>query len=293
MNNFLDLNWFSTNKIDKLINLANYFKEEKIIFEKRKDHLACLLFLEPSTRTQLSFTVAFQKLGIKTINFPLENSALKKGETLFDTLQVLKAIGVTIVVIRSNENNFYENLKISDLIIINAGDGTNAHPSQALLDLMTIKQAFKTVTNKQVLIAGDIKHSRVAFSNLKVLSKYGLKIKIYEPIATSINKYSRHLDFNNLAGFDVIILLRNQFERHKNVFLNTNTYLTKHGLTWQRLQTLKKEAIVMHPGPFNRGLEIDPKVLNDQRVKINQQVENGVYARMAIIKYCIGELNDY
>ena len=256
-------------------------------------HFVANLFFEPSTRTKVSFEMAERKLGLDVIPFEVQTSSVLKGETLEDTVKTLEAIGVETVVIRHTEDNYFANLIQSGvyLSIMNAGDGCGHHPSQCLLDLVTIKQEFQTFRGLKVAIIGDIRHSRVARSNAETLKRMGAKVVFsgpkdwanlpgsnvpYEPIDDAIE------------NADVVMLLRIQHERHSDEMpMSKNEYLNRYGLTIERERRLKKECIIMHPAPVNRGVEIDDSLVECTRSRIFKQMANGVYVRMAALKNSI------
>lgn len=245
------------------------------------------LFFEDSTRTKISFDMAERKLGLEVIPFDTATSSVNKGETLYDTVKTLESIGVQLAVIRHSKNEFYRDLKGISIPVINAGDGTGNHPSQTMLDLMTIRQEFGDFKNLKIAIAGDIKHSRVANSLSDALRMLGAKVYVSGPrewfdVGSFMN--GSYVDMDDLIPeVDVIMLLRIQHERHAQSF-STEEYLQRYGLTKAREQKMKPNAIIMHPAPVNRGVEIDSDLVECPRSRIFTQMENGVYARMAILK---------
>lgn len=285
MMNIFKLDDLTIAEINEILETATAFKSglKKINYDNEK--IIANLFFEPSTRTHYSFEVAEMKLGCKTINFTAETSSVKKGETLYDTVKTFESIGVDAVVIRHQEDEYYKELENINIPILNGGDGTKDHPSQSLLDLMTIKEEFGDFKNLKVLIVGDIKHSRVAHSNIKVMERLGMKVYTAGP-----EKFKdANLEFVELDKMiehaDVIMLLRIQFERHQDEMkMSKKEYNQKYGMTIERMKKMKANAIIMHPAPFNRNLEISNEVVECEKSRIFKQMENGVFVRMAMIE---------
>lgn len=277
----LTLEDFSASQIIELINKAELYKNGlKTTFDTAK--YLSLLFFENSTRTKISFEMAARKLGIQTIAFDVEKSSVNKGENLYDTVKTLESIGLNAVVIRHPQNEFYKELTDIKIPIINAGDGTGNHPSQTVLDLMTIKEEFGHIKNLKIAIVGDIKHSRVANSLSQTLIKMGAEVHFSGP-EMWFGQDKKHTDLDSLIdSVDVLYLLRIQHERHKNENKIEN-YLENYGLTKKREKKMKQNAIIMHPAPINRGIEIDSALVECARSRIFTQMKNGVYARMAIL----------
>lgn len=245
------------------------------------------LFFEPSTRTRFSFEVAEKKLGLQVLNFTAEQSSVQKGETLYDTVKTLESIGANAVVIRHQEDHYFEDLidKVS-IPIINAGDGCGHHPTQSLLDLLTMKQEFGGFQGLTVSIHGDVRHSRVARSNAEVLTRLGATVLFSGPPEwqDSLNPVGTYVDVEEaIEKSDVVMLLRIQHERHDQK-TNAENYLNEYGLTKEREKRMKKDAIIMHPAPVNRGVEIDGDLIECERSRIFKQMENGVFIRMAVLK---------
>lgn len=290
MNNFLTLNDLTNEEIMDLITEAVAYKKGDLPLPKINSTVASI-FLEASTRTKTSFELAAHRTGNYVVNIEEKSSALTKGETFQDTLDTLAALDVRAAVVRTSTEYFYENIDTSQIKLINAGDGAHEHPSQCLLDLMTIYERFGKFENLKVLIMGDIKHSRVARSNIEAMQRFGIDVRVYAPeIFKSDEDFNYVSDLDaELPSVDVVMLLRNQLERHaENIDNIQATYLQLYGLTEARKDMLGESAIIMHPGPFNRNVEIANSVLEDQRTKISEQVNNGLYARMAILKYVLG-----
>jgi aspartate carbamoyltransferase catalytic subunit len=249
------------------------------------------LFFEPSTRTRSSFEIAEKRLSADVLNFTPDQSSVVKGETLLDTARNLEAMGAGIIVIRHSMSGapwlLARELRSS---IINAGDGSHEHPSQALLDLFTIRQIRGDIRGLRVLIVGDIRHSRVARSNIWGFLKLGAEVRVVGP-PTLIPKEIGDLDVKvyykleeALKGVDVVIMLRIQKERQESMFFpSLREYSKLHGLSHDRLRQANDKVIVMHPGPINRGVELSSEVADDVNSVILDQVANGIAVRMAML----------
>lgn len=291
MRHFVSLEQYENHEIMQMIKAAVDVKRQRQ-FPEYKDYYAVNCFFEQSTRTHKSFEMAERRMGMQVIDFQPSMSSVKKGESLYDTVLTLQAIGVDLVVIRHSEEAYYKKLINSEHIncsIVNGGDGAGQHPSQSLLDLMTIYEEYGTFKNLEIAIAGDLTHSRVANSNMQILKRLGAKLYFtgpqewYDP---SFEAYGTFSSIDKLIDkVDVMMLLRVQHERHQasdNRF-SKNTYLRKHGITFEREARMKPSAIIMHPAPVNRGVEIENSLVECNRSRIVTQMENGVYARIAII----------
>lgn len=255
------------------------------------------LFAEDSTRTRISFEAAAKRLSADVINFSAKGSSLSKGESLKDTAMTLQAMGADAVVIRHSASGAAQRLAESEWMsgsVINAGDGTHEHPSQALLDAFTIRKHLgmggSDLVGLSVAIVGDILHSRVARSNVLLLSMLGAKVSLVAPptlLPVGIQNWPATVsyDFDSvIPHVDVVMMLRVQQERMSELFFpNTREYSRYFGLNADRMASMKKGAIVMHPGPMNRGLEISAEVADSARSVITEQVTNGVSVRMAIL----------
>jgi aspartate carbamoyltransferase catalytic subunit len=250
------------------------------------------LFYENSTRTLMSFSVAAHRLGGEVITLPVEYSSAKKGETLDDTARTLDAMRPDVLVIRHFENGAPERMaEIMDCAVINAGDGTNEHPTQALLDALTIRRRFGKIEGLRVAICGDIKHSRVARSNAKLLGRLGAEVRLAGPPALMPSDLGGSGDVDTaIDGADVVMMLRVQRERLEDDLGDApGEYLSLYGLTPERLKRASANAVIMHPGPMNRGVEIASEVADDaERSLIALQVEMGVAMRMACLEYLVG-----
>ena len=250
------------------------------------------LFYENSTRTLMSFATATHRLGGSALTMPVAQSSVNKGETLEDTARTLNAMRPDALVIRHHENGAPERVaKILEAPVINAGDGTNEHPTQALLDAATIRRHFDRVQGLRIAICGDIRHSRVARSNLKLLGRLGAEIRLGGPPELMAEGNENLSVDEAIHGADVVMMLRVQRERlDRDLGDAPGEYLSRYGLTAERLATAAPDAVVMHPGPLNRGVEIDGAIADDpQRSLITTQVEMGVAVRMACLEMLIGE----
>lgn len=295
VNHLLGIKDLTENDIKLIFETADSFK--KIISRPIKkvptlrDITIANLFFENSTRTRLSFELAEKRLSADVINFSAASSSVKKGETLIDTVNNILAMKVDMVVMRHPNPGAHLFLsKHIDAKIINAGDGTHEHPTQALLDSYSIREKLGTVKGKKVVIVGDIKHSRVALSNIYALKKQGAEVMVCGP-ATLIPKYIKDLGVlveydlkKALAWCDVANMLRIQLERQEiKYFPSIREYTMQYGLTKELLDSLDKKIVIMHPGPINRGVEITSEVADSDQAIILDQVENGVAIRMAVI----------
>lgn len=248
------------------------------------------LFFEPSTRTRFSFELAAKKLGYHVLNFDARNSSTTKGETLYDTLRTFEAMGVNTAIIRTQEEGILQEIAPQvEVSLINAGAGANEHPTQGLLDLLTIRQEFGHLEGLKVAIIGDVKHSRVANSNIVALSKFGAAISLAGPEQWMPTEIDSNVQISSvddaLNDADVVMMLRVQSERH--ALTNTiDNYLESYGLNKTRFAKLKDNTIVMHPAPFNRGIEIDGDLIERSNSRIYRQVANGVAIRMAVLELC-------
>lgn len=283
--NLLKLSDLKIEEIEEILENASAFKSGKKKVNYNGEKVIANLFFEPSTRTHYSFDMAALKLGCKTMNFEAETSSMKKGETLYDTVKTFESFGVDAVVIRHREDEYYKQLENIKIPILNGGDGTKDHPSQSLLDLYTIKEEFGHFEGLKVLIVGDIKHSRVAHSNIKVMERLGMKVYTSGPEEFKDD----NLEFVNfdeyLPKVDIVMLLRIQLERHsEEMKIDKNEYNKKYGLNKENVNKMKENAIIMHPAPFNRNVEITDDVVECSKSRIFKQIENGVFVRMAMIE---------
>ncbi|NQL65738.1 aspartate carbamoyltransferase catalytic subunit [Streptococcus suis] len=281
----------SNEEVLGLIQRGLAFKKGESVTLSRK-YYASNLFFEDSTRTHKSFEMAELCLDMGMIDFDARTSSVNKGETLYDTILTMSALGVDICVIRHSEVDYYKQLIDSPSIqtsIVNGGDGSGQHPSQSLLDLMTIYEEFGTFENLKIAIAGDITHSRVAKSNMQILKRLGADIYFTGPeewYSAEFDVYGQHVAIDDIVEeVDVLMLLRVQHERHDgSESFSKETYNRLHGLTGERYKRLKEQAIVMHPAPVNRDVEIDDQLVEAPKSRIVRQMQNGVFVRMAILE---------
>ena len=274
----------------KFISL-NKSKNKKLDILRGKTQIN--LFFEPSTRTQSSFELAGKGLGADVMSMNITNSAIKKGETLIDTAMTLNAMHPDIIVVRHQDSGASNLLSQKvNCSVLNAGDGRREHPTQALLDALTIIEKKKKIEGLRIAICGDILHSRVARSNIFLLNMLGAEVNIVAPtnlMPKDIEKFGVKTFSNMKEGVkdcDIVMMLRLQNERMSSSFLSSNReYYEYYGLTPDKLEKAKKDAIIMHPGPMNRGIEIDTKLADDiNKSVIKEQVELGVAVRMACLK---------
>ena len=285
MRNFLTLDDLSEKEILKLVKDALLFKKNEMECDL-KGKIIANMFFESSTRTQYSFNTAEEKLGMKVITFNPATSSLNKGESFYDTVKTFESFGIDGMVIRHTNNEYYKELKNIKSVLINAGDGTGNHPSQSLLDLVTIYEQFNKFENLNIAIVGDILHSRVAHGNLKVMERLGMNTYISGPKEFMDNS-SKFIPFKDaITEMDIIMLLRIQRERNAVKSMSDSEYLENYGLTMDKVNAMKKDAIIMHPAPFNRNVEIADDVVECPKSKIFTQMNNGVYARCSILNHC-------
>jgi aspartate carbamoyltransferase catalytic subunit len=282
-------------EIPALLDLAETYVEVNRAADKRKPVLAGLtqvnLFFEASTRTQSSFEIAGKRLGADVMNMAVSTSAISKGETVLDTAMTINAMHPDFLVVRHQSSGSVELLaqKVS-CAVINAGDGQHEHPTQALLDALTIRRHFGKLQGLTVAICGDVLHSRVARSNIQLLGKMGVSVRVVAPstlLPSGIANFGVEV-FNDmkrgLDGADVVMMLRLQLERMSGAFVpSQREYYHFYGLTEEKLAYAKPGALVMHPGPMNRGVEIDSIVADGAQSVIREQVEMGVAVRMAVL----------
>ena len=286
--------------INKILDLSVFFKlnnkEKDKNYPILKGRTIINLFFEPSTRTLISFEIAAKRLGADVINMNIEGSSLRKGESLHDTAQTLGAMNPDLVVIRHGVDDASK--KIAEIVscpVINAGEGINEHPTQALLDAYTIVNNKRTLENITVSICGDLEHSRVARSNYYLLKKMKSNVRFVYPEffkPKDLDKYEVETFTNLEEGItdaDIVMMLRIQNERISDMKLpSKESYFEQFGLTYEKLKLAKPEALVLHPGPINRNVEIEDKLADDiDKSVINEQVENGVAVRMACLSIMV------
>ncbi|MAQ31908.1 MAG: aspartate carbamoyltransferase [Flavobacteriales bacterium] len=295
VNNLLGIKDLTTSDINLIFNMADSFKEVLSRPIKKvptlRDVTVANLFFEPSTRTRISFELAEKRLSADVVNFSTASSSLKKGESLIDTANNILAMKVDMLVIRHPHPGSAALLSnYVNAAIINAGDGTHEHPTQALLDAYSIREKIGDLKNKKILIVGDIKHSRVALSNIFCLKKLGAKVRVCGP-STLLPKYLNNLGVEtslnleeSLEWCDVANVLRIQLERQElNFFPSNREYAMSFGLTKKKIDQLSHEILILHPGPINRGIEITSDLVDSSHSIILDQVENGVAIRMAVL----------
>lgn len=291
----LGLEYLTPEEIGLILDTAESFKEVSTREIKKVPALrgktAVNLFYEPSTRTRVSFEVAAKRLSADVINIATETSSVRKGETLIDTGKNIQALKADIIIMRHNCSGAANILARSlDISVVNAGDGWHEHPTQALLDIFTLKEKLGKIQGLNVVIVGDIAHSRVARSNIWGLTKLGAKVTLCAPemllppgIETTGAKTSTNID-EVLQNADAVNVLRMQFERDEDAaFPAQLDYFKKFSITEERLAKAKKDIIVMHPGPINRGIEISSGVADGKNSVILEQVTNGIAVRMAVL----------
>jgi aspartate carbamoyltransferase catalytic subunit len=291
--------------ISLILSTATQFKEVLQRSVKKvpslRDVTIVNLFYENSTRTRISFELAEKRLSADTINFTASASSASKGETLLDTVNNILSMKVDMVVLRHSASGAPHFLaRHIPAAIINAGDGINEHPTQALLDALSIQEKLGSLTGKKIVLVGDIMHSRVALSNIYLLNKMGAEVMVAGPptlipkyIAEALNVKVEYNLKKALEWCDVANVLRIQLERQNQVlFSSLREYNLAYGVSKRLLDGLKKEIVIMHPGPINRGVEIDSDVADSHQSIILQQVENGVAVRMAALYLLAGKKPD-
>lgn len=289
----IDLDDLTKAEIDHIFERTAEFERERP--SKLLDGVACVnMFFEQSTRTMTSFTLAQQRLGADIITIWPKESSLTKGETIEDTAITLAAMGVNVIVIRHPEPGFPRRVAlVFDGHVINAGDGGHAHPTQALLDLYTLREEFGDLRGRRIAIVGDILHSRVAHSNITGLRSLGADVILVGPEGFLPDGFMQahariERDFDAVLGdVDAIVLLRIQRERFDDMPLSDEEYVAGYRLDSRRLQRLREETIIMHPGPYNRGVELDDSVLEFAGWRYARQVMHGVSVRMAVLDFLV------
>ncbi len=274
--------------------ILELFEEAKRFLEKRapkllKEKLIITIFFENSTRTRSSFEVAAKRLGAEVVNLDVSRSSTKKGETLFDTAANLDAMGPNAIIVRHKYSGVpYLLSRHIHCSLINGGDGSHAHPTQALLDLFTIKKHLKDINGKSIAIVGDIKNSRVANSNIRLLQRFGMKIHLVAPPHfLPKTKLPTHSSLHEIIDeVDVIMSLRTQTERHRHpIYASLRDYGSDFCITKDLIKD--RDILILHPGPVHRNIDISDEVLTDPRCKVLEQVKNGVAVRMAVLKKLI------
>ena len=282
MKGLVTLKQLSVKQIVELIDFSISLKRGLSISYPTKKFAT--LFFEPSTRTHYSFISAMHNLDIKVIDFNAGASSLSKGESLYDTVKTFEAIGCDGVVIRHSQDEYFKELENINIPIINGGDGKANHPTQSLLDLMTIYEEFGKFEGLKCCIIGDIAHSRVAHTNIEVMKRLGMNVYISGPAEFNDGSAEYITVEEAIKECDVIMLLRVQFERHtEKMGMSVEEYHHSYGLTMERVNQMKDHAIIMHPAPVIRGVELADEVVEWQKSRIVKQMTNGVYIRMAVI----------
>jgi len=297
--NLISINDLEPDEMELIFKTAASFKEVASREIKKvptlRGRTIVNLFLEPSTRTRTSFELAAKRLSADVVNISAKSSALVKGESLEDTAKTIEAMNADVVIIRHTAPGSPHLLaKLIDCGVINAGDGAHEHPTQALLDLFTVKEVLGKIKGLKVAIVGDISHSRVARSNILAFSKMGAKVVLVGPptlmpaqIELMDVEVSYDLD-SVIKDIDVIYLLRIQLERqNESFFPSLREYSSLFGLNMDKVRLAKKDVLIMHPGPMNRGIEITSEVAGLPQTVINEQVANGVAIRMAVLYHLL------
>ena len=282
MKGLLTLKELKTERIISLIEKAIEMKKGNDI--KYPGKKVATLFFENSTRTHYSFQCALLNLGIQVLQCDVSRSSVSKGETLYDTVKTFESLGVDGVVIRSSQEEYYKELENINIPIFNGGDGKANHPTQSLLDLMTIYEEYGKFEGLKCCIVGDIYHSRVAHTNIEIMERLGMEVYIAGP-EEYLDNSAKSIPFDKaLKEMDVIMLLRVQFERHTSgMQMSVEDYHKQYGLSLDKVAQMKDNAIIMHPAPVNRGVEIADDVVECEKSRIFKQMTNGVFIRMAVI----------
>ena len=289
--------------IEEILTLSDHFHE---VSTRRipkvpalRGKTIALLFYEDSTRTRLSFETASKRLSADSLNFSIGSSSVKKGESLRDTVETISAMGVDAIVVRHGSAGVPWLLpRWTDAAVINAGDGSHEHPTQALLDCYTIRNELGELDGKRITIVGDIRHSRVARSNVKAFLSLGASVtlvapKTLMPFNTDDWGVETTDQFDSVIGdSDVLYMLRMQLERQQKSFVpSLREYAKEYGLSNSRAQSMKPESLIMHPGPMNRGVEVSSNIKEHPNSVVNDQVANGVIIRMSALYYLLGAGN--
>ncbi|HLR01871.1 MAG TPA: aspartate carbamoyltransferase catalytic subunit [Virgibacillus sp.] len=290
MRHFISVKQLSNKNIYSLLERAEMFRREQLTLGRQL--FVGNLFFEPSTRTKMSFIVGERKLGMEALDFHCDKSSVQKGESLYDTARTFESIGAKLLVVRHPADTWIDEINANiNIPIINAGAGKEEHPTQCMLDLLTIYQEFGYLKGLNIVIAGDIKHSRVARSNAQAFKRLGANV--YFSAAPGFEDDTMEIPYLTMdeavEKCDVLMLLRIQHERHDRLNNMMSNYLQRFGLTFEREQKMKERSIIMHPAPINRGVEMDTGLVECERSRIFKQMENGVYMRMAIMTTILQE----
>lgn len=289
-NSLLSMHDLSADQILSILDDAKGFNNSYKDWQlPKRNALVANLFFEPSTRTHFSFESAEFQLGCKVADFNASTSSVTKGETLRDTVKTFEAIGYDVVIIRHPQDEYFKELEDIEIPILNAGDGAGNHPTQCLLDLLTMYNEFGRFEGLNVVIAGDIQHSRVAASNKQALETLGANVVFSGPEEWQREGYPT-MEFDEACRWaDVVMMLRIQKERGAALAdISDEAYLEKYGLNDRRYAMMKENAIIMHPAPVNRGVEIADHLVEASKSRIFEQMKNGVLVRKAVIKRAFG-----
>jgi aspartate carbamoyltransferase catalytic subunit len=287
---FLGLKGMAASEIRSILDRAAYWEQYPVkVTDTLKGRFLSNLFFENSTRTRFSFELAQKRLGAEVLNFSAAESSVQKGESIYDTVRTLESMGIDAGVIRLKPTGVLQELAEKIKVpLINAGDGNNEHPTQALLDLYTIRKHFGEIKGLTVSIIGDILHSRVARSNLWGLQTMGANVQFCAPEnmqAPELGALANYVSMEQALQADVVMMLRVQLERHeKGMVKSAEEYRREYGLTVERLDQMAPHAIIMHPAPVNRNVELDDELVEHERSKIFTQISHGVPIRMAVIE---------
>ncbi|GFR37495.1 aspartate carbamoyltransferase [Insulibacter thermoxylanivorax] len=290
----LGLKGMSKQEIEAILERASYWANYPVkVTGQLAGKFVANMFFENSTRTRFSFELAEKRLGAEVLNFSAAVSSVQKGESIYDTVRTLESMGIDAGIIRLKPVGVLQELAQKIRIpLINAGDGNNEHPTQALLDIYTMRQHFGEIQGLTVSIIGDIQHSRVARSNLWGLRTMGAEVQFCAPpqmMAQDLEGQIRYVSIEEALRADVVMLLRLQLERHETGMIKSaEEYREQYGLTAERAKLLKPHAIIMHPAPVNRNVEIDDEVVEHEQSRIFTQIANGVPIRMAVIERAVG-----
>lgn len=300
MRNLLSIDELSSDQLTDLLDLARNFAEVQQREVRKVPALRgktiVLAFFEDSTRTRTSFDLAARRLSADVVNFSAGSSSLGKGESLRDTIETISSMGVDAIVVRHRSSGApHQIARWTDAAVINAGDGWHQHPTQALLDAYTIRERLGSLEGRRIALCGDIAHSRVARSNAQAFATLGAHVTLVAPrtlLPTSLEGWpvdvTHHID-DVIDELDVAYFLRIQNERINDaLFPTVREYRDLYGLTVERARRLKPDALIMHPGPMNRGVEIDPEVADDPRAVVLDQVAAGIPIRMAVLFSAVG-----
>lgn len=289
INSLVSMRDLSKDDIIHILNDALLFSSSYQDWQLPSSVLVANLFFEASTRTHYSFESAELQLGCKVADIAVQASSMTKGETLYDTCKTLESVGYNAFVIRSSEEFYWNKLEGLNVPILNAGDGANEHPTQCLLDLLTIYKEFGKLEGIKVVICGDIAHSRVAQSDKYAFELFGMDVKFSGPKEFERDGYT-FVDFDKaIKDADVVMMLRIQKERGAALSNMTDAeYLEQYGMNHKRYEALKENAIIMHPAPVNRGVEIADDLVEASKSRIFEQMHNGMLVRKAVIKRAFG-----